>query len=341
LTDSNDAILVTDLAGNIRAWNRGASAIYGYQESEVMGMNVERLVPVWLRDQLRELIVRTGRGDQISPLETQRLHRDGHALDVWLTMTALRDDDGRSVAIAMTESDITSRKALEREVLETAANEQQRIGQDLHDNTGQELTGLALMAQSLTEALAKRAGPEAPLAAKIADGLKLTLAHVRTLAKGLVPVEVDAAGLTSALADLTAQTASRHGIKCAFSCHRPVPLSNFTATHLYRIAQEAITNSIKHGPAESIIVTLASAADVGTLEIIDDGAGIVDQERRGDGIGLRIMSYRARLIGATLHVERGVPAGTRVTCTFSAAALPSRSQATHEREQEIQDPDRR
>jgi PAS domain S-box-containing protein len=330
MTDSNDAILVTDLTGKIQAWNRGATAIYGYQPSEMVGVSVDQLVPAWLHVELRDLISRMSRGDQVRPLETQRLHKDGHVLDVWLTMTALRDDEGRSVAIAMTESDITSRRALEREVLEIAANEQQRIGQDLHDNTGQELTGLGLMAQSLADVLAQRSAGEAALAAKIAAGLRTTLTHVRALAKGLVPVEIDASGLTSALADLAAQTSSLHGINCVFASPRLVPLSNFTATHLYRIAQEAVTNSIKHGPAQSIIVTLASANDIGVLEIIDDGVGIGDPERRGDGIGLQIMSYRARLIGATLHVERGVPTGTRVTCTFSAAAPTRRNQTSHE-----------
>ncbi len=118
--------------------------------------------------------------------------------------------------------DLSARKALEREVLDVATMEQRRIGQELHEPTGQELTALGLLAESLVEAVAKRAPAETALAAKIAEGLKRVLGQVRALSRGLIPVEVDAAGLMAALAELATQTSELHGVNCTFDCREPV-----------------------------------------------------------------------------------------------------------------------
>ena len=182
------------------------------------------------------------------------------------------------------------------------ADEQRRIGQDLHDGTGQELTGLGFLAQELTESLQEKSLTEAVVARKIVEGLDRALKQVRQVSKGLIPVDVSAEGLMVALGDLADSVTSQSKVKCHFS--GPVPIhDNQTATHLYRIAQEAITNALKHSRANHITVSLEAHDSGVTLSIRDDGTGLTDQADAATGMGLKIMRYRASLIGATFNVE--------------------------------------
>src|SRR5207302_4003066 len=138
-----------------------------------------------------------------------------------------------------------------------AASEQRRIGQELHDGTGQELTGLCMLADNLADALKEASVAETQTARRIAQGLRQALGQVRLLSRGLIPVEVDAEGLMAALTELTGRIRELHALHCVFECAEPVPIDdNDTATQLYRIAQEAINNAIKHGSAANLKVTL-------------------------------------------------------------------------------------
>jgi two-component system sensor kinase FixL len=196
----------------------------------------------------------------------------------------LRDNEGRVVAVALTAHDITERKALEKEVLEIAAGEKRRIGHDLHDTAGQELTALGLMADTLVAALGDHSPADVPLAGKILRGLRRTLGHVRALSRGLVPVEVSAHGLMAALADLTARIDGESGVTCTFACEDPVPVEdNSAATHLYRIAQEAVGNALEHANARHIKVGLGFTDGLLALRIADDGVGIRDRAAEAKG----------------------------------------------------------
>jgi signal transduction histidine kinase len=206
-------------------------------------------------------------------------------------------------------------EALQAEVLAIAEQEQRRIGQDLHDDLGQELTGVGLMAEALLDALEESGSPEAALAAKICARLNHACQRVRTLACDLIPVEVDAGGLSSALEELCMRIGTLNGIQARFECKIAVQFrDNGVATHLYRIAQEAIANAIKHGHARRVTVELSQSAGVTILEIWDDGIGILDESQRRQGMGLRIMQYRAGLVGASLEVSSVPDGGTRVIC---------------------------
>ena len=179
-----------------------------------------------------------------------------------------------------------------------------------------------MMMQRLVGELADQEPPHASAASKIHTGLEQALSHVRAVSKGLVPVEVDAEGLMAALADLAARTNELHGVSCTFECHRPVAIAdNQTATHLYRMSQEAVTNAVKHGHPHSIVIRLGMEGDLATLRVIDDGTGIVSSSESNTGTGLRIMRYRADLIGAQLEITGARPHGTIVTCSV-AQSLP-------------------
>ena len=148
-------------------------------------------------------------------------------------------------------------ETLQQELLSIAEAEQRRIGQDLHDDIGQELTGLAMKAETLAEIVTERQIPERDLAADIVAGLDRTRSKVRALSRGMVPVEIGSSGLASALEELTARLGDVHHISCTFQCpDRSIEIDQHLATQLYHIAQEAITNALKHAHAQNIQVAL-------------------------------------------------------------------------------------
>jgi PAS domain S-box-containing protein len=316
---SDDAILSKTLEGYIVSWNAGAERIYGYRAEEVLNRPVTMLCPPERAWEVEENLRRVRRGLPLSHFETSRIRKDGRRIDISLSISPVKDATGRVIGASAIARDITERKTLQREVLEIAAREQRRIGQDLHDGIGQELTGLAMLAQRLAGILADKALPEAGAGAKIASGLDQALTHVRALSKGLVPVEVDAEGLMVALRELAARAGELNGIGCTFRCREPVAiLDNQTPTHLYRMSQEALTNAIKHGRARHVVISLEAEGDLVTLKVRDDGVGFQEPSKDVAGTGLRIMRYRAELIGAKLTIEPAASQGTIVTCTLPA-----------------------
>jgi PAS domain S-box-containing protein len=322
---SEDAIVSKSLDGVIVSWNSAAERLYGYSAEEAIGQSVTMLCPPERIDEVWQHLIVVRQDKHLEHFETTRVRKDRCRIDVSLSISPIKDAAGMVVGASAIARDVTEHKTLQREVLEIAAREQRRIGQDLHDGTGQELTGLAMMAQRLFGLLNQQSLSEARTAAKIVDGLEQALRNVRSLSRGLVPVEVDAEGLMVALADLTARTAELHGVECIFQCEEPVSIAdNQTATHLYRMTQEALTNALKHGHAGRIDVSLEASDDLMTLKVVDDGVGIGEAAEEMTGTGLRIMRYRAELIRAKLSIERRQPHGTQMTCT-----LPQRQATMH------------
>jgi len=212
--------------------------------------------------------------------------------------------------------DITERKRLETEIAEISNREQQRIGQDLHDGLCQELAGIELMCQVLEQKLAAKSKAEAKQVADIGEHVRHAIGHTRKLARGLSPVELESNGFTSALHELADTAQKLFHVECRFDCAGPVTIrDNVAATHLYRIAQEAINNAVKHGKAKQITISLKSGGDKNVLTVKDNGLGFSNAERQGSGMGLHTMKYRAGVVGATLEV-RSDGAGVTVTCTF-------------------------
>jgi PAS domain S-box-containing protein len=247
-----------------------------------------------------------------------RVRRPPGGDDAWLAAYGryTYDESGEAVRFAGVSFDITQRKELEREVLEIAASEQQRIGQELHDSVGQEITGLALMANALTEKL-----PASDFAQQVANrlvvGLNRLHQQVRTLSQGLVPVQIEAHGLRAALHDLAARSAEQSNVRVSFDCRdRVAEPDHATATQLFRIAQEAVSNALRHGRPQVIQISLQSPDTGLRLQIQDDGTGLSPRAENGKGMGLRIMQYRAELIGGVLSVESNVGRGTTVVCSI-------------------------
>jgi signal transduction histidine kinase len=234
---------------------------------------------------------------------------------LWKLRTLIRELDRRvHERTAALERETAERRRLDQEIAHVADRERRRLGRDLHDKLGQHLTGTALAAQVLKQKLAARSAPEVAEAEKLVryveDGIDLT----RSLARGFFSPELDADGLIVALHDLAEKTRERCGINCVFNVDNSIRIRDSTiANQLYRIAREAVTNSVKHAAAKRIDIRLGKGDAALCLTIIDDGLGFPDKPRSG-GLGLRLMRHAAALSGATFDVRRNSKSGTIVTC---------------------------
>lgn len=271
-------------------------------------------------DRMREAVVRALQGlDKRLSAEYRILWADGSVHWLMAHGQIFFDEHGRVLGIAGVEQNIDERKGLELEILHIADNEQRRIGQELHDDIQQRLTGLGLMAESLCERLAVKPGSEHAMSSRLARGVSETCERVHRLSHGLVPLDLNGEGLSVALARLARATDAPGRLRCEFLGAAGLEVHDgFAATHLYRIAQEAVTNAIRHSGANRITLTLSHAGPLTTLIVADNGHGVVGRE--SEGRGMRIMAYRASLIGATLTVTRAQASGLMVRC--AVALLP-------------------
>jgi signal transduction histidine kinase len=216
--------------------------------------------------------------------------------------------------------EMTERERLDQEIAQVADRERRRLGQTLHDSLGQHLTGTALAAQVLRDKLATRSAGEVPDADKVVRYLEDSIELTRTLARGFFSPELDADGLGMALQGLAANVSERFGIQCNFNEADSVSLNDATtATQLYRIAQEAAMNAVKHSGATKIDIDLANADGKLTLTVTDDGSGFPEKLPNPSGLGLRLMAHGAALIGARFAVQPSINRGTTVTCKLNAA----------------------
>ena len=438
---SSDAILSIALNGTITSWNKGAERTYGYAAEEIIGRPISTLFPHGRPDEFRQAAEGIQRGEVVEPFETMRLAKKGRRIDVFLTLSPIKDEAGRVVGIshiarditwrkraqktmreneknltdffeqsplgllwvnsngriqrvnqavlellgcspeeclgqsisefhadreaakstltrlarnevlrnvrtrlrrkdgsirhvlidanAMWEGgrltysrwfvrDITDRVGLEKEILAISEREQERISRDLHDDLCQQLTGIEFLTEALAAQLAVHSTERAADAREIAKMLRQAMKHARDLAHGLSPLHLENKGLLIALAELAAKTQRMFGVKCSFCSQSAAQTRDATAAiHLYRIAQEAVTNAVKHAKPQRIDISLARNKHQIALTVQDDGMGIgiKSKRRKRTGMGLRIMQYRAGVIGGSLTVQRDANGGTKLVCS--------------------------
>ena len=221
---------------------------------------------------------------------------------------------------------------LEEEIIEISEREQQRIGRDLHDGVCQYLAAIGITASMLKRDAEKTSQSLAAKIEELANHVRDAAGRVRQLVRGLSPVDRDEGGLESALEELASSTAKLTGISCSFVCPGPAPnLESTPAIHLFRIAQEAVSNALKHGHAKTVVIALDTSDDACSLRVSDDGVGFIPSITENKGMGLSIMRYRARTIGGGLEIQPNSPGGTVVACTIPTSAerqpiAPSREQ---------------
>ena len=339
LNTAADAIVVINRKGRIDSVNPAAENIFGYSAVEMLGQNVKMLMPPPFQDEHDEYLRRyleTGRARIIgSGREVIGRRKDGTTFPLDLVVSAM-DHLGLFTGILR---DITERRQLERHALEVVAEEQRHIGQELHDGTQQELTGISMIAGTVHDLINKAsqqvvAGKSVwmldhavfyricDMTIKLNQRLSETSRNVHQLSHGIMPVQIDPQGLRAALQELTDSTNDLKGISCCLDCRIAGEVTNSsTATHLYRIAQEAVNNVLRHSQADQIEISLKQQDDQLRLEVRDNGVGFDPEDLSPNGLpgetkgmGLQIMAYRAGMIGGTLRVQRGVAAGTSVKC---------------------------
>jgi two-component system sensor kinase FixL len=317
LETAAEAIIIIDLDGTICDSNPMASALFGYRSDEMLGRNVAMLVPSPHQQQHDQYISRflsTGEPHvEGQSRELVALHKEGYLVPISISVSYMEEQDRFAGFI----SDLTDIKNLQRQVLEVAAEEDRRIGQELHDNLQQQLTGLALLSASLAEKLAETAPQASTDAARLEGGIQRAIDHVQLLSRGLVPVDVDADGLRRALDRLAKSVQIGMKIDCELHGADNVRVCDKQlATQLYRIVQEAVNNMVKHADASRLDIRLRQDGKWLILEVEDDGIGAHNGYVDRTGLGLRMMRYRAQLIGADIHIGPGKHGGTRVRCTL-------------------------
>jgi PAS domain S-box-containing protein len=212
------------------------------------------------------------------------------------------------------EKEIAARSRLEQEILLISEREKRRIGQDLHDSLCQELAATAFLLESHAQKLKKDHPAQAKTLSESAQTVNSNVGLARDLAQGLHPVELSTSGLTNALRDLAFRTSEGSKVTCRFDCPKPVRILDDTvALNLFRIAQEAITNALKHAKAQSIVISLKRTGRALILTITNDGEGPPAKRTRG-GMGINIMQHRANVLGAELTMGSRRSGGTIVTC---------------------------
>jgi PAS domain S-box-containing protein len=218
---------------------------------------------------------------------------------------------------AILQRDITRSKQLEKEILEITEEEQRRIGRDLHDGLGQQLTALELFSVDLADELRVHAPKLVKPMKKMGEHLREAIRQTRAMANGLSPVSLHGDGLRSALRKLADSTCALAKVDCKFEGGASVEVQDLsTATHLYRIAQEAVNNALKHGRAKRIRISLANKDGEWELKVSDNGQGFARTTGKESGMGLSVMKHRADLIGASLCIESAPRKGTQITCAI-------------------------
>jgi PAS domain S-box-containing protein len=302
----------------VRRINRAGLDLLGRPAEDILRQLVSRFSPGM--GGLTELLERLAQGDTVQQFRTRLRAGDGRVREVLVDANGLWEQ-GRLQYSRWFVRDITRSVELEREILAISDREQRRLGHDLHDDLCQQLAGTEFLSHTLAGDLAARAAPEAAQAREIVQMIHQALDKTRDLARGLSPACLEANGLAEALEELAVRTEKVFRVTCRFVSSRRVAIADqASAVHLYRIAQEAVGNAIKHGKARRIEISLSLRSGGLLLQVHDDGIGIPANARSRPGMGLRIMQYRAEVIGGSLTVRRAPPGGTDVICSLRRAA---------------------
>jgi hypothetical protein len=313
LKSISDAVIGTSLDGSIISWNSGAETIFGYKAEAVRGMNISILTPPFYPNEMPEILDSIWDGSEVDHYETIRQKRDGTIINVSVKVSPIRNHQNRISGASIIARDITTRKHLEREILEISEKERKRIGQDLHDSLGQKLTGISLQIKALENRLRQSLPNEAENAASIATLVNEAIMQTRNLAKNLLTVTLQTQGLSVALQELASYCEELYGIPidCKTALKEEITDSAL-AGQLYHIAQEAVTNAIRHANADFIEIMVHDDDSEIILEVKDNGNGAV-LGRQG-GIGLKIMEFRSSMIAGRLSIYGEPEKGSSITC---------------------------
>jgi PAS domain S-box-containing protein len=311
--EASVGLLILTREGKILRANRAFLELVDRSAGKVIGRSLKTFHPH--PEMLGEFLGLLARRQTLHNQPTELLGRGRQPRSVIVDANGLWEN-GRLVHSRWFVRDISQRRRLERELLSLSERERRAFAQELHDGLGQQLSGVAYLSNVLRQKLAERSAPEAAEAGRIFSLVRNAIAQTRRVARRLSPIEPEPEGLMLALRELAEQTADLFRVRCRLSCPRPVLVEDPSVTgHLYRIAQEAVNNALKHAHARAITIHLRHQRQRVVLRVTDNGIGIGPVSPRRKGMGLRIMQYRANLVRAELIVGPRAEGGTEVICS--------------------------
>ncbi len=325
-------ILLLDVHGRIEHVNKATTQLLGYGRTALQGRTLWEVGILdadqvsFAGDRIHQLLA----GTPMPPCEFRLRSKQGHSLVFALSSVATRLPDGSIDRIILSGSDLTERNRLQKELLNTSEREQARIGHNLHDGVGQTLTGVASLIEGLESELP---AAQRPSIARIHELVHSAIQEVRHLSHSMSPAAVKNRGLTGVLHLLADTLRLNHRISCDVALEPGFQIGNEDhENHLYRIAQEACNNGIRHGRASHISIALHRTGErEGLLQITDNGSGMTARTKnKSKGIGLQVMDYRANLIGGTLKIEGGERPGLIVSCRFPCAPVTPAAKRSHQ-----------
>lgn len=312
--NANDVVFTHDLQGRMTSINKTGALLLQRKQEDILTRNFIDLVVEEQRPAARQWLDQVVSGMELPTADWDFLNAAGHRLKLEINSRRI-EQAGQFIEVEGIARDATERKRLERELLEVANKEQQRLGHDLHDGVCQQLAAIAYRTHILARRLNAQGVPDSSEAQDIGKLINESLVQTRAVARGLFPVRLEAEGLVSALEELANSTSSLYQTRCNFNCNGNIPeFNNTLAMHVYYITQEAVINAIKHGKASQVTVNLKQIGDGILLTVQDNGTGfrLAGCERVGMGIG--IMRYRAKVIGATLDLKSEPGQGAKISC---------------------------
>jgi len=316
-----EGVIIMDARGLIRLINGAAKNIFEYSSEETLGKNVKMLMPEEhprSHDTYVSNYLSTGKKKVIGiGREVSGRRKSGEEFPMDLAISEYQSGGDRLFVGII--RDISNRRRLEQEVLRISEQERRRVGQDLHDGLGQMLTGIGLISRSIANRMEDAGSPFAEDLFEMTDLVRDADRQARDIARGMVQVELDGDGMSVALRNLCKNVEKFFSISCTFveDGNPEVPNSSI-ASNLFRIAQEAVSNAVKHGRASEVTVTIKGAENVLELLIEDNGVGFPETLKEERGMGVDIMGYRARVINARLSIQAEQGRGTMVRCVLSS-----------------------
>ncbi|WP_179271160.1 PAS domain-containing protein [Rubricoccus marinus] len=335
-----DPVMITDATLNrpgpyVLYVNPAYTSVFGYEAEEVIGKTPRISQGAATDHSVLARMRRKLEAGKPASGEVINYKKDGTPFLLQWEVAAVKDETGRVVHFVATMRDVTDRRRLERAVLEATAREQERMARDLHDGLGQVLAGTRYALSAVAGSLTQEDHREASTVRAAADQIGVALNQARTIAHGLLPTHLENNDLPTAIAELARDVSQAYSVVCSFEGGLTVtPASH--SHHLYRIAQEAATNAVRHGGAHRIDIRLealeAHPSGFGaSLTIVDDGCGIDAGSASSNGLGMRSMHFRAQSIGGELRVESAPgERGTQIVCLFDAETSQTAGSADRE-----------
>jgi PAS domain S-box-containing protein len=317
--NANDMVFTSDLNGRITSINKTGERLLQHPREVILTKNLVELLAEDQREAARQWFKQVIQGAELPPAEWEFMNALGQHLRLEVNARPV-GQAGKNAEVESVARDITERKRLEREILEISNREQRRIGHDLHDGVCQQLAAIAYRIDIMADQLQEKGLAESSEMERIGSLVNETITQTRAVARGLFPVQLEENSLVSAIEEFVASVKNLFKTQCQFSCDEPLlTVENTVSLHLYYIIQEAVLNAVKHGKATSIAISIVRDNDRFVLTIRDDGMGF-QALGSSTGMGIRIMRYRASVIGTTLDLKSSPGQGTQITCTFYPSA---------------------